>query len=313
MNCISVIIPVRNEADNLDELTRRLHSVLPQLSAEYEIVYVTDLNQDETLHVLRRLNGENPRVKTIKLSNAFGQHVAVMAGMAIATGDAVVIMDGDLQDFPEDIPLLHQKMLEGFDIVYGTKTHKNDSRLRNLLSRSFVKVLRLLTDFNMDLNTCMFRIISRRAADAVLRFKERDPSLTFIMGMIGFPTTKVMVTSGKRLHGNTSYGYWRQLNLAISSIVSFSTKPLRIVSLAGLGVSGLALIHFCFALTKWALFGVPVAGWTSLAALLGLVGGAILFAQGITGEYIARIFMESKDRPLYIVEEKIGFSEEKRA
>jgi len=307
---LSVVVPVRNEGDNLVELTRRLHGALASLSPRYEIIYVTDLNRDNTLAVLRQLNREDARVKVIKLANAFGHHVAVMAGLSHTKGAAVVVMDGDLQDYPEDIPALHARLSEGNDIVYGTKQRKNESAFRNLLSRAFLKVLGRLCDFDMDLNTSMFRIVSRRVVDAVLRFKERDPSLTFIMGLVGFPTARVEVTSGSRLHGGTNYGFFRQLNLAITSLISFSTKPLRIVSLLGLCTSAVALIYFFFALGKWFLFGVPVQGWTSLAALLGLVGGAILFAQGITGEYIARIFLETKGRPLYVIEERVGFEEE---
>jgi dolichol-phosphate mannosyltransferase len=307
---LSVVIPVRDEADNLDELTRRLHATLVALSPSYEIIFVTDLNQDDTLGVLRRLNTEDGRVKVIKLSNAFGHHVAVAAGLAHSKGAAVAIMDGDLQDYPEDIPLLWAKLREGYDIVYGIKQRKNDSVLRNFLSRTFVRVLRRLSDFDMDLNTCMFRIVSRRVANVVLQFKEREPSLTFIMGLIGFPTARVLVRSGTRQRGLTKYSYWRQINLAISSLISFSTKPLRIASLAGLGISALTVVYFLFALGKWALYGVPVAGWTSLVALMGLVGGAILFAQGVTGEYIARTFLETKGRPLYVIEESLGLKEE---
>jgi len=307
---LSVVVPVRDEEDNLVELTSRLHAVLGTLSPRYEIIFVTDLNRDNTPAILRQLNQQDERVKVIKLSNAFGHHVAVLAGLAHTQGSAVVIMDGDLQDYPEDIPALHARLCEGHDIVYGTKTRKNDSAFRNLLSRSFLRVLRRLSDFDMDLSTSMFRIVSRRVVNAVLQFKERDPSLTFIMGFIGFPTARVQVTSGSRKHGQTKYSLWRQINLAITSLVSFSTKPLRIVSLLGLCASGFALVYFLFAVIMWAFLGVPVAGWTSLAALLGLVGGAILFAQGITGEYIARVFLETKGRPPYVVEMRLGFKEE---
>jgi dolichol-phosphate mannosyltransferase len=310
---LSVVIPVRNEEENLAELTRRLHAALGPLSPEYEIIYVTDLNRDNTVAVLRQLNQEDGRVKALKLSSSFGQHVAVMAGLAHARGAAVVIMDGDLQDYPEDIPALYARLRDGHDIVYGTKQRKNDSALRNWLSRAFLKVLGRLSDFDMDLNTSMFRIISRRVVNAVLQFRERDPSLTFIMGLVGFPTARVQVTSGSRQHGQTNYSFWRQINLAVTSLISFSTKPLRIVSLVGIGTSGLALVYFLIALGNWALFRVPVVGWTSLVALMALVGGAILFAQGITGEYIARMFLETKRRPLYIVEEHIGISEESLA
>jgi len=303
---VSIVIPVRNEAENLRELGARVSRVCDALAWTYEIVFVTDINTDDTVQVLRTLHHDNPRVKMLKLSNAFGHHVAVYAGLQHVGGDIVVIMDGDLQDHPEDIPKLYAKLQEGYDIVYGTKACKNESVLRNLFSRLFVAVLRWLSDYRMDFNTCMFRMVSRRVVDAVLQFKEREPSLTFIMGMIGFPTASVEVTSGVREHGQTNYSFLRQINLAISSIVSFSTKPLRIISLFGLAMAGLSLMYFVVIIVQWCVFGIPVAGWATIIGMLSLIGGILLFAQGMTGEYIARIFMETKHRPLYLVEEQLG-------
>jgi len=306
MNDISVVIPVRNEEKNLKELAGRLASTFEGMQRSFEVIFVTDLNTDRTVEVLKALHAADPRIKMLKLSNAFGHHAAVYAGLAHAAGAAVVIMDGDLQDCPEDIPALHAKMREGFDVVYGTKERKNESRLRNFLSRSFVRVLRWLSDYRMDFNTCMFRMVSRRMVDAVLQFREREPSLTFIMSMIGLPTARILVTSGVRAHGTTNYGFMRQINLAISSLVSFSTKPLRIISLVGLCVSLLSLLYFAFVIVQRLGFGVPVPGWTTTTVLISFLGGMTLLAQGITGEYVARVFMETKHRPLYVVEQAIG-------
>lgn len=307
---LSVVIPVRNESENLRELVTRLARVCEQQQWAYEIVFVTDINTDDTVDVLRELHQENPRVKMLKLSNAFGHHVAVYAGLQRVQGDVVVIMDGDLQDYPEDIPKLYAKLCEGYDIVYGRKQRKNESAVRNFFSRTFVRVLRWLSDYRMDFNTCMFRMVTRRVVDAVLQFKEREPSLTFIMGLIGFPTASVEVTSGAREHGKTNYPFWRQVNLAISSIVSFSTKPLRIISCVGLVLAGLSMLYFVVIIVQWGVLGIPVPGWATIIGMLSLLGGMLLFAQGVTGEYVARIFMETKHRPLYIVEEGIGFGEE---
>jgi len=309
MTRLSIVIPVRNEEENLAELCSRLSAALEKMGCAFEVICVTDVNTDNTVGVLRALHQADRRIKMIKLSNAFGHHAAVYAGLAHAAGDAVVIMDGDLQDQPEDIAKLYEKMQEGYDIVYGYKERKNETWLRNFFSRAFVGVLRWLSDYRMDFNTCMFRIISRRVVDAVLQFKEREPSLTFIMGLIGFPTARVLVTSGVRAHGRTNYGFVRQINLAISSVVSFSTKPLRLISFFGLFLSGLSLIYFVIVLVQWSVFGIPVAGWATIIAMLALLGGMLLFAQGVAGEYIARIFMETKRRPLYIVEEQLGMSD----
>ena len=306
MSGLSVVVPVRNEAENIPKLVARLTTVLEGVSTEHEIIFATDLNRDNTLEVLRSLHRSDPRVKTLKLSNAFGHHIAVLAGLVASRGDAVVVMDGDLQDHPEDIPLLYAKLGEGHDVVYGVKERKNESALRNLFSRTTVRLMNSLSDYDVDFNTSMFRIMSRRAVDQLCRFRERDPSITGLVSIIGLPTTKVLVTSGTRHAGRTNYSYWRQLNFAINFVLSFSTKPLRLISILGLAVSVLALLYFVVVVIKRLAYGTPVPGWPTVVGLLSLLGGVQLLALGVTGEYVARIFLEVKRRPLYVVEEEIG-------
>ena len=306
MTRLSVVVPVRDEAENIPKLVARLTPVLQAISTEHEIIFATDLNRDNTLEVLRSLNRSDSRVKTLKLSNAFGHHVAVLAGLAASTGDAVVVMDGDLQDHPEDISLLYAKLREGHEVVYGIKERKNESALRNLFSRTIVRLMNSLSDYDVDFNTSMFRIMSRRAVDELCRFRERDPSITGLVSIIGLPTTKVLVTSGARHAGRTNYSYWRQLNFAIDFVLSFSTKPLRLISMLGVAISMLALVYFLVVVIQRLAFGTPVPGWPTVVGLLSLLGGVQLLAVGLTGEYVARIFLEVKRRPLYVVEEEIG-------
>lgn len=306
MSVLSVVVPVRNEADNIPTLVERLTPVLEGLSTEHEIIFATDLNHDNTLEVLRSQHRCDPRVKTLKLSSAFGHHVAVLAGLAVSKGDAVVVMDGDLQDYPEDIPLLYAKLREGNEVVYGVKERKNESALRNLFSRTIVRLMNALSDYDVDFNTSMFRIMSRRAVDQLCRFRERDPSITGLVSVIGLPTTKVLVTSGTRHAGRTNYSYWRQLNFGINFVLSFSTKPLRLISMLGLAISMLALVYVLVVVIQRLAFGTPVQGWPTVVGLMSLLGGVQLLAMGITGEYVARIFLEVKRRPLYVVEEEIG-------
>jgi dolichol-phosphate mannosyltransferase len=160
MSVLSVVVPVRNKAENIPELVARLTPVLEGISTEHEIIFATDLNHDNTLEVLRSLHRSDPRVKTLKLSNAFGHHAAVLAGLAVSRGNAVVVMDGDLQDHPEDIPLLYAKLREGHEVVYGVKERKNESGLRNLFSRPFVRLMTGLSDYDVAFNTSMFRIMA---------------------------------------------------------------------------------------------------------------------------------------------------------
>ncbi|RLC28230.1 MAG: glycosyltransferase [Deltaproteobacteria bacterium] len=304
---ISVIIPVRNEEKNIPELSRRLQKVFNSLSLNYEVIFVTDINTDNTLNVLEAANKENSCIKTIKLSTGYGHHIAVLAGLHQCCGNSIVIMDGDLQDLPEDIPLLLNKINEGYDVVYGVKEKKNESAFRNFLSKSFIKVMKALSDYDMSYNTCMFRVISKRVVDEIRKFNEREPSITAMISLIGFPSAEVLVQSGKRLAGETNYSLLRQINFAISFLLSFSTKPLRIISFVGLCISGLSMLYFIFVIIQAVFFGVPVTGWPTLVTIVCFLGGMTLLAQGITGEYIARIFMETKRRPLYVIENKIGF------
>jgi glycosyltransferase involved in cell wall biosynthesis len=303
---LSVVLPVRDEEENIPEVVERLTKTLDEMKVSYEILFVTDLNKDNTVEVIKGANRMDKRVKLIKLSNSYGQHVAVIAGLNFCKGQSVVIMDGDLQDYPEDIPGLYKKLSEGFDVVYAVKKSKNDSLLRNMASSLFIGVLNRLSDVRSEHNTSMFRIISRRMVDEVLKFRERQPSLTFVMNLIGFPTSSVEVTSGERKRGKTKYNPFRLMNLGISSLISFSTKPLRLISMVGFVVAALSFIYLCIVLIQALFFSIDVLGWPTIISLITCLGGIQLFVIGIIGEYIGRIFIESKGRPLYIIDETIG-------
>jgi dolichol-phosphate mannosyltransferase len=303
---LSVIIPVRDEEQNLRELVSRLLKVVETLGVQAEIIFVTDINTDDTLEVLKALNREDGRVKTVKLSNSFGQHVAVLAGLDFCRGMAVVLMDGDMQDEPESLPALYGKLNEGYDVVYAVKSSKNESRLRNFLSRRFVGLLNALSDYEIRINTSMFRILSRRVVNELRRFSERETFLTGLISLIGFPEAEVEVSSGRRMHGATKYSWFRQINMAIGAILSFSSKPVRLVSVFGFIVSGLSLVYLLVVLVQALFFDVSVAGWPTVVSLVTFLGGVQLLAIGIVGEYIGRIFIETKDRPRYIIEERVG-------
>ncbi len=305
---MSVVIPVRDEEKNVQELTARLTTTMSQMDLTYEVIFVTDINTDRTLDVLRECHANDDRVKVIKLANGMGQHIAVVAGLDACQGNCVVLMDGDLQDYPEDIPKLHSRMLEGFDVVYGIKEKKNDSMIRNMFSIVFVRVMNRLSDYRVEHNTSMFRIMSRRTVDQLNRFRENEQSLTGLTSLIGFPTDKVLVTSGERKAGETKYSFISQVNTAISFLLSFSTKPLRMISILGFIVSALSFLYLGFVVIHVLVAGSAVMGWPTLVVLMTFLGGIQLLALGVIGEYISRIFIESKRRPIYIVEETIGIT-----
>jgi len=308
---ISVVIPVRDEEGNIPALHQRLKSSLKKLKVSYEVIFVTDINRDNTFAALQELNKKDKDFKVIKLSNSYGQHVAVIAGLEKCSGKSIVIMDGDLQDYPEDIETLYNKQREGYDIVYGVKEKKNDSFMRNVFSKTFVYIINLLSDVKTDYNTSMFRIISKRTRDEILRFEERQPSLVFIMSLIGFPSASVKVTSGERETGESKYSFMSLVNLAMSMLLSFSTKPIRLISYLGFIFSLLSFLYFIFTLVSRYLLNITVPGWATIIALITLLGGLQLFSIGVIGEYIARVFIESKRRPLYIIDKEVGNFKEK--
>lgn len=303
---ISVVIPVRDEEKNLPTLIERLSATFAEMDTPFEVVFVTDINKDRTVPVLEEYGQRCPHIRTLKLSNSFGQHVAVMAGLDHARGEYCVIMDGDLQDYPEDIPLLYNKIREGYDIVYAVKEKKNDDLLRNLFSRTFNSLMNTFADIKIQSNSSMFRIISRKTRDEIIRFREFEPSLTYIFSFLNLPTATVPVRSGTRLQGETKYSFLRLVDFAVSSLLSFSRKPLRLISNVGLIAALLSLLYFIVVLVQYFFFQIEILGWATIITITTFIGGVQLLSVGIIGEYIGRIYMQTKNRPLYIVEKHFG-------
>lgn len=303
---ISVLIPVRNEANALGFLIPRLLTTLGSMNLKWEVIFVTDINSDNTYEVLKVYHEKHPQIKIIKLTNSFGQHIAIWAGLRLCKGKCAVIMDGDLEVFPEDIPKLYRKQQEGYDIVYGHSKTKNRSLFRDTASRLFRRVMSTLTDYTMESNSNMFRIISRRVINEILRFEEYDPSLTYIMGLINLPSAGIPLSFGKREHGRTKYSLKKQLNFALNSLLSFSTTPLRMISALGFFISLASFIYLAVVAIQKLFVEYSGFGWGTVIVLIIFFGGLQLFAIGIIGEYIGRIFIQSKNRPRYIIEEKTG-------
>lgn len=303
---ISVVIPVRDEEKNVADLALRITQTLSGMSKTFEVIFVTDVNRDKTVDALRQICLSDPRHKFIKLSNCFGQHVAVMAGLDHSSGDYIVIMDGDLQDCPEDIPQLYQKITSGYDIVYGIKSRKNDNLMRNVASRIFNALMGVLSDIKLQSNSNMFRIISRKAKDEIIKFREFEPSLTYIFAYINLPTTTVVVQSGVRSKGASKYGLWRLINFALSSLMSFSRKPLRLIALLGTTMSFFSFLFFIVILYLYVVIKFSVPGWATIVCSITFIGGIQLLCLGIIGEYVGRMYMQTKNRPMYIIEAKQG-------
>jgi dolichol-phosphate mannosyltransferase len=304
---LSVVAPVRDEEDTVPELVERLVAVLKREVGSFEILLVTDENRDNTLGVLRQASAADPRVRVLKLTRSFGQHMAVLAGLHHVRGEVVVIMDGDLEDLPEDIPLLLAKLKEGWQIAYGVREQKNETAFRNLCSAWFNRIINSLSDAAVPHNTCMFRAVTRRVKDELLEYREHEPALTGLMSLMGFAGVAVPVNSAQRHAGESKYNLVRMINLAISFILSFSTKPIRMVSVAGMVISAISFFLLLGVVIYGLRPGYQGMGFLTVAALVIFFGGIQLLAIGLIGEYVGRVFLEAKQRPRYTIDEKIGF------
>ena len=307
---LSVIVPCANEQEVLRETHRRLTSVLGKIGMRFEIVYVDDGSADSTIDLLRELQSSNCQVRVIRLSRNFGHQVAITAGMEHAAGDAIVVIDADLQDPPEVIAEFIERWREGYDVVYGVRTKREgETAFKLWTAKVFYRLMGRLSDTNVALDAGDFRLLDRRVTEALLAMPERDRFIRGMVGWLGFSQVAVPYRRAPRLAGKTKYRLFKMARFAADGIFSFSTAPLRIATWLGLFVSALAV--FGILLTLYArLFEKDwVRGWASLVIAILFLGGVQLICLGIIGEYVGRIYGESKRRPLYLVREWLGFNE----
>ena len=306
---LSVVIPVLNEARGLDGLLSRLVPVLEATGLRFEIVFVDDGSSDDTLARIKSRNVTDPRIRAVSLSRNFGKEIAVAAGLRYAQGDAIVLMDSDLQHPPELIPELVGRWREGYDIVYGQRIDRDaDSPLRRILARAFYTAFRALSGTRLPENAGDFRLLSRRAVDALNRLGERARFNKGLFAWIGFKSTGVPFDVPERTSGDHSRWSARKLlRFALDGLASFSTIPLRIWSYLGLAVSLLAFLYILVFLAKTVIFGIDQAGFPTLIVSIMFFAGIQLISLGVIGEYLGRIYEEVKARPLYLVAEEVGF------
>ena len=308
---LSVVIPIYNNADCLEELSGRLRRTLSAARIEeYEVIFVDDGSRDNSREVLRRFCGQEPRMKLIGLTRNFGHQFAITAGFDCSRGDAVLVMDGDLQDPPEVIPEFLAKWREGYDVVYSVRVERpGDSQLKRWTASLFYRLLRRLTSTEIPLDSGDFRLLSRRAMDTFNRLRERSRFVRGMVSWLGYPQAPVFYKRAPRWAGKSQYSLRRLVKLALDGIVSFSDLPLRIASWMGFAGVGICFVYLAYALAKKLLWGVPVQGWASLVAVVLLIGSVQLTVLGVVGQYVGRIFEELKGRPLYVVQERVGFGD----
>jgi polyisoprenyl-phosphate glycosyltransferase len=301
---ISVVIPVYDSAESLNELYDRLQQALSSLTEKYEIIMVNDASPDQSWGIIESLAENDPRVKGINFSRNFGQHFAITAGLDFAGGEWIVVMDCDLQDQPEEIAKLHQKAQEGFDVVVGRRVQRKERWFKKLCSKIFYKVYDYFTYHKTDSTISSFGIYSRKAIDSIKSLREQNRSFGLFAIWIGFPRIEVEVDHAARKYGKTSYSMSKMIALAIDSIVSHSNKPLKLSIQLGFLMALSSLIYALWRAIGYFFWATPIAGWTSLIVSLYLLAGLILGSIGMLGLYIGKIFDEVKGRPLYIIQSK---------
>ena len=308
MKTVSILIPCYNEQESLPLLYKALLDVMEdeRLSGKYnfEIMLVNDGSKDSTLAVMRQLRKEDNRVNYLDLSRNFGKENAMMAGFDYVSGDCCVIMDADLQHPPKVLIPMLEKWEEGYEDVYAKRASRGkESWLRRRLSLRFYKLLSKLSNVEMLQNVGDFRLLDRRCVNALKSLRETERYTKGLFCWIGYRKTDVLFESADRVAGKSSWSLWKLFKFGIDGIVSFSTAPLHLATWLGLIISFFAFVYLIYVLIKTLLVGDPVAGFPTLLSVILFLGGVLLFCLGILGEYVARMYNETKRRPGYLVRE----------
>jgi len=308
---ISIIAPMHNEEEGITIFFDRVGSVLQNIeSIDYEIVCVNDGSKDNTLAKLKEYQQQDSRIKIVDLARNFGKEAAMTAGLEHSSGDAVIPIDADLQDPPEIIPELVEKWKEGYKVVLATrKSRKSDTWLKKKSAMAFYKVINKMSSVFIPPNTGDFRLMDRQVVDAVGLCQERTRFMKGIFAWAGFKTTTVYFDREERQAGNTSWNYWSLWKFALDGIFAFSTLPLKVWTYIGSVISLISFLYASFLIVDKLIFGNDVPGYTSIMVVILFLGGIQLISLGIMGEYIARIYRETKKRPLYVVNEVIENNE----
>ena len=308
MKKITVLVPCHNEEENLNALYNALTGMMKASNKyDWKILLIDDGSQDHTLDVMKALRKKDGRVAYVSLSRNFGKEAAMLAGLDYASGDCAIVMDADLQHPVEVIPQMLSEWEKGYDDVYARRTDRGkESWLRRKLSMAYYRLLQKLAKIDILPNVGDFRLLDRKCIDALRQLRESERYTKGLYCWIGFRKKEISFRQGDRRAGKSSFNYHKLLNLAIEGITSYTTAPLRISTVMGLIVSAVAFIYMIYVLLKTLLVGEPVHGFPTLIIVILFLGGIQLVSIGIIGEYLGRIFNETKHRPVYLIREKEG-------
>ena len=299
---LSIVIPIYNEEANIPALYQRLRTVVEQMGVSYELIFVNDGSRDRSLELLRTLAAQHPRVRYIDFSRNFGHQIAVTAGLDLSRGAAVAIIDADLQDPPELLPALYQKLGEGYEVVYAKRrTRQGESKAKKLTAKLFYRLLTRITSISIPVDTGDFRIISRKVVEALKRMPEQNKFIRGQISWIGYRQTYLDYDRAERAGGATGYTYRKMLRLALDGITGFSDVPLKVATVSGFLVSGVAFVVVIYTLYARFVTHDYQPGWASLMVSILFLGGVQLITVGIIGEYLSRLGANVRQRPLYII------------
>ncbi|MCM3793122.1 glycosyltransferase family 2 protein [Priestia megaterium] len=301
----SIVIPVYNEEEVIHETYRRLTEVMRSTKEAYELLFVNDGSRDRTVEIIKEYSEQDPAVVLLDFARNFGHQIAITAGMDYARGEAVVVIDADLQDPPELILEMIEKWKQGFDVVYAKRTkRKGETYFKKQTAAMFYRFLRAMTDIDIPLDTGDFRLLDRKVCNQMNSIQEKNRFVRGLVSWVGFKQTAVEYERDERLAGESKYPLKKMLKLSMDGITSFSYKPLKLASYAGVTLSGIGFIYLLVVLYLKLFTDSTITGWSSLIVIQLFFSGIILIILGMIGEYIGRIYDETKNRPLYIVREK---------
>ncbi len=308
MDTITIIVPCYNEQEVLEEFHTEVGKVFSAVpDCRFRFLFVNDGSRDGTLGIIRRLAEEDPRVSYISFSRNFGKEAAMLAGLDYAESDAVILMDSDLQHPPELIPEMVRWWRQGYDDVCAKRADRKDEGfVKRHLTNFFYKLLQKCSRTEIQRNVGDFRLLDRRCVAALRLMREGERYTKGMFTWVGFKKKEIPFHVRPRAAGKTTWNYWSLLNLALEGLTSFTTAPLRLASMFGVAVSFLAILYMIYVFVRAMLYGDPVAGYPTLLTVMLCLGGVQLLALGIIGEYLGRVFNESKRRPLYLVDEMNG-------
>jgi polyisoprenyl-phosphate glycosyltransferase len=307
----SIVIPVYNEAEVLPTLYQRLTQVMESLGERYEVIFVNDGSRDVSPFLIRELQAKDERVKLISLSRNFGHQTAITAGLDHSVGQAVVVMDADLQDPPEVIPQMIDKWREGHEVVFAMRERRSGEGLfKRATAAVFYRLLRQLTAIEIPLDAGDFRLMSRRAVEALKVVRERNRFMRGLAAWVGFRQTSITFVRDVRYAGKTKYPLRKMMRFALNGLTSSTTVPLQLSTYLGFAVSLISLFYMVYVIGRKLFTDQFVPGWASVIVAVLFLGGIQLISLGIIGEYIGRIYEEVKQRPLYVIDESVGFEKE---